>query len=99
MYEWMCEELNNRKSGGKWDFERLASCYDKITLTERNSLKNEFHCDRGSPADILMTYITTKYPDHSIGHLVKNLERIQRNDVASKLMSYIEQKSSSRKMH
>ena len=97
----MCKELNNRKPGGKWEFERLASCYDKITLTERNSLKTELHCDRGSPSDVLMSYIKAKYPDHSICHLVKNLEKIERNDVASKLMSYLKQKSasSSRQMH
>ena len=99
MYEWMCKELNNRKPGNRWDFERLASCCDKFTLTDRNSLKNELESDRGSPSDVLMSYIKTKYPDHSVCQLVRNLESIGRNDIASRLMSYIEQKSSPTQEH
>ena len=99
MYEWMCKELNYKNPGDMWDFERLASCYDKITLTDRKSLKNEFQSVRGSPSDVLMSYIRTKYPDHSVCHLARNLESIGRNDIASSLVSYIEQEPSSRQKY
>jgi len=99
MYEWMCKELNNKNPGDSWDFERLASCYDKITLTDRKSLKNEFQSDRGSPSDVLMSYIRTKYPDHSVCHLARNLESIGRNDIANRLVSYMEQEPSSRQKY
>ena len=95
VYERMCKDLNSKISGDWWDFERLASCYDKIALTDRNSLKNEFQNGRGIPSDVLMSHIKTKYPDHSVRHLVRNLQSIGRDDIAQRLIPYTERKSSS----
>ena len=90
VFDWMCKELDNsRRPGPRWDFESLASYYSDISLTIRNSLRNEFHSGRGSPSDVLMTHIKTKYPDHPLGHLVRNLQSIGRNDIAHKLMPYM----------
>lgn len=81
----MCKDLNNKIPGDWWHFERLASCYEKISLPDRNSLKNEFQSDRGNPSNVLMTHIKTKYPDHSVRDLVRNLQRIGRDDIAQRL--------------
>ena len=88
VFERMCKDLNSRRPGERWDFERLASYYDKISLTDRNTLKNEFQNDRGSPSDALMSHIKTKYPDHTVRHLARNLQNIGRNDIALRLMPY-----------
>ena len=95
VFERMCKELNNRIRGERWDFERLASCYGRISVTDRKCSKNEFQNDGGSPSDVLMSHIKAKYPGHLLRHLVKNLQRIGRNDVARTLMPYLRQKPSS----
>lgn len=89
VFERMCKELNTGIPGAKWDFERLASRYDRISLTDRNSLKNELYSERSSPSDVLMNHIKAKYPDHPLLHLVRNLESIGRYDVARILMPYV----------
>ena len=96
VFERMCKELNNRIPGERWDFERLASCYERISLLDRNSLINEFQNGRGSPSDVLMRHIKAKYPDYQVRHLVWNLQSIERNDVAQRLMPYITGKPSSK---
>ena len=93
----MCKDLNNKRPGEWWDFERLASCYDKISLTDRNALRNEFQNGGGIPSGTLMNHIKTKYPDHTVRHLVRNLQRIGRNDIALRLMPYTLRKPSPRK--
>jgi len=85
VFERMCIDLNSTTSGPWWDFERLASCYEKISLSDRHFLKNEFQSDRGNPSNVLMTHIKTKYPDHSVRDLVRNLQRIGRDDIAQRL--------------
>jgi len=95
VFERMCKDLNSKRPGEWWDFERLASCYDKISLTDRNSLKNEFQNGGGIPSDVLMSHIKTKYPDHTVRHLVRNLQRIERDDIAQRLIPYIVRKPSS----
>lgn len=92
VYDWMCKELDNRKRGTRWDFESLASHYNKISLTTRNSLKNEFQNDRGSPSDVLMSLIRTQYPNLTLRHLVGSLQKIGRNDIAERLMPYMVRK-------
>ena len=91
----MCKDLNRQRPGEWWDFERLASCYDRISLTDRNSLKNEFQNGRGNPSSVLMSHINTKYPDHSVRRLVRNLQSIGRHDIAKRLSPYIKRKPSS----
>lgn len=95
VFERMCKDLNSKRPGEWWDFERLASCYDKISLTDRNSLKNEFQNGGGIPSDVLMSHIKTKYPDHTVRHLVRNLQRIGRDDIAQRLIPYTVRKPSS----
>ena len=95
VFERMCKDLNRRSPSGWWDFERLASYYAKISLTDRNALKNEFQNSGGNPSGDLMSHIKTKYPDHTVRHLVRNLESIERDDIALRLMPYTLRKPSS----
>lgn len=100
VFDWMCKELDNRRRPGtRWDFESLASYYNDISLTIRNSLRNEFHSERGSPSDVLMSHVKTKYPDYPLRHLVANLKSIGRNDIAQKLMPYMVRKKGDNFVH
>lgn len=91
-FDWMCKELDIRGPGTRWSFELLASCYTRISLTDRNALKNEFQNDRGSPSQALMYKIKTQYPNLSVRQLVGTLQRIERNDIALGLRPYIVRK-------
>lgn len=89
VFDWMCKELDiSRRRGVRWDFESLAFQYKEISPTIRNSLRNEFQNDRGSPSDVLMSHIKTKYPNLPLRHLIGTLQNIGRSDIAQGLMPY-----------
>ena len=85
LFDWMCQKLDNGRRWYRRDYERLAAKYKKITLEERNSLHDELH-RKGSPSNMLMSLLKTKYPNLSLAYFVRTLEEIGRNDIAQKLM-------------
>ena len=85
-FEWMCMKLDEKRSGMRYDFEKLASCY-KISLTARDSLKQEFH--RGSPSQALMAHIKAEHPNLPIYQLIEDLEKIGRKDIAEGLKPHV----------
>ena len=90
-FDWMCKQLDIRKRRGhRWDFESLAFQFKDISQTVRDSLKNEFQNDRGSPSDVLMGHIKTKYPNLPLRDLVGSLQNIGRNDIAKGLINAIQ---------
>ena len=89
-FDLMCKQLDIRRGNARWDFESLAFCYN-IPLITRNSLKNEFQNDYGSPSHALMVHLKAQYPNLPLGHLIKNLQSIGRNDIAQGLISYTAQ--------
>ena len=80
-------KLNQKRSGMRNDFERLATCY-KLSPTERGSLKQEFHRG-GSPSSALMDHIKAKHPNLPIHQLIEDLEKIGRKDIAEGLKSHV----------
>ena len=86
-FDLMCEQLDIRRGNARWDFERLAFCYN-LPLTTRNSLKNEFQNDSGSPSRALMIHLKAQHPNLPLGHLIKTFESIGRKDIAQGLKPY-----------
>ena len=77
-FENMCLKLDN----GKRDYEALAAKYDRISVDQRESLHDERQRKGGSPSRELMSYIRSKYPNHPVVELIKNLKDIGRKDIA-----------------
>ena len=88
-FENMCLKLDN----GKRDYEGLAAKYDRISVDERESLHDERMRKGGSPSRELMSYIKTKYPNHPVVELIKNLKDIGRNDIALILKPLVKNKA------
>lgn len=84
LFDWMCIKLDNGRRWFRRDYERLAAKYEKISLEERNSLRDELH-GTGSPSHMLMSLLQTKYPDLTLDYFVMKLKEIGRNDIAQKL--------------
>ena len=86
VFDWMCTELEDNKRG-RWDFESLAFQY-KIQFTILKSLKNAFQRN-GSPSHELMDHLKATYPNLPLHHVINNLEKIGRNDIAQGLRPYL----------
>ena len=86
VFDWMCTELEDIKRG-RWDFESLAFQY-KIQVTILKSLKNAFQRN-GSPSHELMDHLKATYPNLPLHHVINNLEKIGRNDIAQGLRPYL----------
>ena len=86
-FDLMCKRLDIRRGNARWDFERLAFCYN-IPLITRDSLKNEFQNDHGSPSRALMVHLKAQHPNLPLRHLIKKFESIGRNDIAQELIPY-----------
>ena len=84
-FDTMCLRLDNRRRSFRWDYVSLAAKYQKISLDERDSLHGERQRNGGSPSRELMSYIKTKYPNHPVVELTKNLKGIGRHDIAEML--------------
>lgn len=82
VFDWMCTELEDNKRG-RWDFESLAFQY-KIQFTILKSLKNAFQRN-GSPCHELMDHLKATHPNLPLHHVINNLEKIGRNDIAQGL--------------
>ena len=87
MFDWMCMKLDQKRSGTRYDFERLAKCY-KLSPTVRGSLKQEYH-HGGSPSRALMDHIKAKHPNLAIHQLIEDLEKIGRKDIAEGLKAEV----------
>ena len=86
VFDWMCTELEDNKRG-RWDFESLAFQY-KIQCTILKSLKNAFQRN-SSPSHELMDHLKATYPNLPLHHVINNLEKIGRNDIAQGLRPYL----------
>lgn len=82
-FDWMCAKLDDKRSGMRYDFEKLAS-FCKISLAARDSLKHEFQSGN-SPSYALMGHIKAKHPNLLIHKLIEDLEIIGRIDIAEGL--------------
>ena len=87
VFDWMCTELEDNKRG-RWDFESLAFQY-KIQSTILKSLKNAFQRNSSSPSHELMDHLKATYPNLPLHHVINNLEKIGRNDIAQGLRPYL----------
>ena len=88
-FENMCLKLDN----GKRDYEALAAKYDRISVDQRESLHDERQRKGGSPSRELMSYIRSKYPNHHVVELIKNLKDIGRKDIALILKPLVKNKA------
>ena len=85
----VCRELDQEKRLGKFDFERLAAKYDRISLSERNSLRTAFHTSGDSPSRDLINLLLAKYPEITVEYFMKTLTEIKRVDLGLMLKPYI----------
>lgn len=86
VFDLMCDELETMQRG-RWNFERLAFRYN-IPSTIVRSLKNAFQRN-GSPSHELMDHLKATHPDLPLYHVINNLEKIGRNDIAQGLRPYL----------
>ena len=82
-FDWMCAKLDDKRSGMRYDFEKLAS-FCKISLAARDSLKHEFQSGN-TPSCAVMGHIKAKHPHLPIHKLIEDLENIGRIDIAEGL--------------
>ena len=93
VFDQMCLKLDNGRWWFRRDYERLAAKYDRISLQERNALRDEVQrVGGGGPSKQLMSQLQAKYGEQlRLRHFVLKLKEIGRNDIAQLLMPYIRQ--------
>jgi len=94
VFDRMCLKLDN---GGCWirrDYERLAAKYKRIPREVRNALRDQLQIEGGSPSELLISHLQTKYPNLPLSHFVFTLKEIGRHDIARLLMPYVGQNNS-----
>ena len=89
LFEWMCNKLDSRRLGSKWDYVRLARCFDVITPEQCEYIQSRREFE--SPSRLLMEHLRTMYPNLTVGDLVQVLKKIGRYDIADRLTDLIEQ--------